>query len=236
VTDLNLAAYARMGIANPVSEGAIQALLDQTDLAPGDRAAELGCGNAEVARVLARRGLRVLAVDRGEAMAALARERVAEAGLTDAIEVVAGEAGTVARHEGPFRLIAALGTTQLGDFAVLRRAIEPGGWLLWGDIFWHQTPAVAVPGLDYDTDAGWRRRGAQAGLRLVETRVSPDAEWADYVAALTGAAQAWAAQHPDHPERAQIQARAATLAALYGPASRATLGFALYLFHKPNSD
>ncbi len=232
MTDLNLAAYARMGIANPVSEGAITALLDRTDLAAGERVAELGCGNAEVAQLLARRGLKVLAVDRGAAMAGLARVRVAEAGLSDAVEVVAGEAGAVAEAEGPFRLIAALGTTQLGDFAQLSRWIEPGGWLLWGDLFWHQAPAVAVPGLDYDTDAGWRRRGAEAGLTLVEARISPDSEWEAYVSALTTATAAWAEANPDDPARAQIEARAAALAALYGPAGRATLGFGLYLFQK----
>jgi SAM-dependent methyltransferase len=232
VTDLNLAAYARMGIANPVSEGAVLAMLDQTDLKPGERGAELGCGNAEVARLLARRGLTVLAVDRGEAMADLARARVAEAGLSDRIEVVAAEAGAAAEAAGPFRLIAALGTTQLGDFGQLSRWLEPGGWLLWGDIFWHQAPTVPVPGLDYDTDAGWRRRGAEAGLRLVAARISPEAEWEAYVAALTAAAAAWAEANPDDPARSQIAARAAALVALYGPASRSTLGFGLYLFRR----
>ena len=234
MTDLNLAAYARMGIANPVSEEAILALLDQTDLKPGERGAELGCGNAEVARLLARRGLTVLAVDRGEAMAELARTRVAEAGLSGQVEVLAGEAGTIAEAMGPFRLIAALGTTQLGDFGRLATWIEPGGWLMWGDIFWREAPTVAVPGLDYDTDAGWRRRGADAGLDLVSVRVSPDTEWDTYVAELTAAVSTWAADHRDHPSRSQIEGRAAALAALYGPASRRTLGFGLYLFSKPN--
>lgn len=222
-----------MGIANPVSDGAVAALLDQTDLKAGERVAELGCGNAEPARIMARRGLKVLAVDRGEAMVELARERVAEAGLSDAIKVVAGEAAAVAEREGPFRLIAALGTTQLGDFRQLAAWIAPGGWLLWGDIFWHHAPAVAASGLDYDTDEGWRHRGEEAGLELVTARISPDAEWDAYVEALTTATAAWAMANPDDPARAQIKARAAALAALYGPASRTTLGFGLYLFRKP---
>lgn len=234
VTDFNLAAYAHMGVANPVSGAAITAMLDRTDLSPGERAAELGCGNAELAMVMARRGLKVLAVDRGEAMAELARSKVAEAGLTSQVEVRQGEADQIAETEGPFRLVAALGTTQLGDFARLAGWITPGGWLLWGDLFWLEVPKVhpASLGMDYDTDAGWRMRAAEAGLEVVAARISPDEDWDAYIDALKGAAGRWAADNPDHPRRRLIEIRANTLATLYGPASRQTLGFGLYLFRK----
>lgn len=235
MTDLNLAAYARMGIANPVSQETLDAVLDLTDLTPGERVAELGCGNAAVAVLLARRGLKVLAVDRGAAMVELAQGKVAEAGLGDRVEVRAGEADRVAEAEGPFRLVAALGTTQLGDFNQLAEWITPGGWLLWGDIFWREAPKVQLAGggLDYDTDAGWRRRGGEAGLELVQARISTEADWDAYIAALKAGAEGWAADHPDHPKRRLVEIRANAMAALYGPASRETLGFALYLFRKP---
>lgn len=233
MTDLNLAAYPHMGIANPVSDDAVGAMLDRTDLTPGDRVAELGCGNAALAVLMARRGLDVLAVDRGEAMADIARQRVAAADLGDRVQVRTGEAAAVADAQGPFRLVAALGTTQLGDFGRLGGWIVPGGWLLWGDLFWVEAPATPPPGMDYDTDAGWRRRGAGAGLELVSARVSSEAEWEAYVAALTAGVRSWAVANREHPRRAAIEARAAALAMLYGPASRTTLGFGLYLFRKP---
>ena len=235
MTDFNLAAYARMGIANPVSEDAVQATLDLTDLRTGERVAELGCGNAALAMLLARRGLKVLAVDRGEAMAELAGGKVADAGLTGQVEVRHGEADVITEAEGPFRLVAALGTTQLGDFQQLAGWIVPGGWLLWGDLYWLEVPKVqpASFGMDYDTDAGWRMRAAEAGLEVVTARVSTNAEWDDYIAELKRGAAGWAADNPDHPRRRLIEIRANTLAALYGPSSRATLGFGLYLFRKP---
>lgn len=235
MTSFNLAAYAHMGIANPVSEAAIQAALDQTDLKPGDRVAELGCGNAAAAMVLARHGLQVLAVDRGEDMVQLARRKVVEAGLGDRIAVRLGEAAAVAGAAAPFRLVAALGTTALTDFGQLAAWIAPGGWLLWGDLLFHGEPvrAFTEAGLTYDTDAGWRERGRVAGLKLVQVRISDDADWEAYLADLNAAADAWIRANPDHPGKQAVIRRAETLMALYGPAGREALGFGLYLFSKP---
>lgn len=231
----NLAAYTHMGIANPVSEAAIRAMLKQTDLKPGERAAELGCGNAAAAIVLARHGLKVLAVDRGEDMVQLAQSKVAEARLEDRITVRLGEAAEVAAAEAPFRLIAALGTTALADFSLLASWLAPGGWLLWGDLMFRNEPVRSFieAGLDYDTDAGWRDRGRAAGLKLVEARISDEADWEAYLADLEAGAEAWIRANPDHPSRQAVMQRAAGLIALYGPASREALGFGLYLLRKP---
>ncbi|WP_029086745.1 SAM-dependent methyltransferase [Brevundimonas aveniformis] len=235
MTDLNLAAYPHMGIANPVSEDAVSAMLELTGLEPGDRAAELGCGNGALARLLAGWGLRVLAVDRSAAMAGLARRRMDEAGLSKAVEVVAGDAADVAEARGPFRLVAAVGTTRLGDFDHLAGWVEPGGWLLWGDLFFRgaPVPAFVAAGLDYDTDAGWRARGQTAGLELVDTRISEEADWEAYVTDLIAAVAAWGRENPDDPQRPALEARARALATMYGPAGREALGFGLYLFRRP---
>lgn len=53
---------------------------------PGDRVLDLGCGTGEDALHLARRGVRVLAVDASEEMVAAARRKVDAAGLAGRIE------------------------------------------------------------------------------------------------------------------------------------------------------
>lgn len=233
----NLIAYERMDLANPVSEAALLEVLDQTDLKPGDRVAELGCGNGALAILMARRGFIVEAVDRDEAMAGLARRRVAEANLSCQVTVHAGEAAELAGMRGRFRLISALGTTALGDFERLREGLEPGGWLLWGDLFWRRKPPLQLEAIlgpaRYETEGGWRARGEAAGLEITAGRVSDDAEWERYADALARAAGEWLAEHPDHPDRPGVATRAAAMEALYGPASRASLGFALHLFRRP---
>lgn len=236
MTTLNLVAYERIGLANPVSEAVVASLLDLTDLEPGDRAAELGCGNAALALLLAGGGLDVIAVDRGEAMAALAARRVAASSeLPGRVQVRQGEAGDIAAQEGPFRLVSVVGATALTDFDALSSWIEPGGWLLWGDIVWRSPPkdGVQPAGMDYDTDEGWRMRAQRAGLELVQARPSNESDWSGYVADLTGAVADWSAENPEHPQRAAIVARAQAMASMYAPANLKTLGFVLYLFRKP---
>lgn len=236
MTRFNLAVYERIGLANPVSKVAIGEALDLSDLKAGELAAELGCGNAALAILLAERGLRVLAVDRGEEMAGLAARKVEAAGLADRVCVIVGEAAEVAAGEGPFRLISALGTTALTDFEALASWIMPGGWLLWGDIFWREEPKVSLPGgaMEYDTDEGWRGRGARAGLQLVHARVSGSEDWSSHVAGLKRAFEAWAAENPDDPGRGPAETRANAIAAMYAPENLKTLGFVLYLFRKPD--
>ena len=235
MTSLNLVAYERMGLINPVSEAAINEALDRTDLAPGDRAAELGCGNAALALLLAERGMRVLAVDRGSEMTDLARRKVKAGSAGERVEVVQGEAGDIAGKAAPFRLVSALGTTALGDFSKLASWIAPGGWLLWGDIYFRQAPAIAPggAGLDYDTDEGWRARAVAAGLELDHVRVSDDADWDAHLDGLTAAVSGWAKDEPDHSARARVEGRLAAVRALFSPANRESLGFILYLFRKP---
>lgn len=231
MTAFNLVAYERMGLCNPVSEAAVLAMLDQTDLAPGDRAAELGCGNGALAVLLARHGLSVQAFDRDEAMADLARRKAEEA--SQMVAVTVGEADSLAQAGAPWRLIAALGTTALGDFGRIRDWLPPGGWLLWGDLFHRQTPTpVMAENSDYPTDAGWRTRAETAGLDLVDARISGADEWEAYTAGLKNAVGSWAAENPDHPRRRLIELRASAMAGLYGEMKN-SFGFALYLFRRP---
>jgi predicted O-methyltransferase YrrM len=236
MTSLNLVAYERMGLVNPVPVAAIGEALDRTDLEPGDRAAELGCGNAALAMLLAGRGLKVLAIDRGPAMVDLARGKVEAAGLEGRVDVRLGEAGEVAGREGPFRLVTAVGTTGLADFAQLESWIMPGGWLLWGDVYFRQTPVIATGsiGLDYDTDAGWRARAEAAGLEFRHARISEEADWEAYLGEMNDAVADWLRESPDDPARGRVEAHATGLNALYSPANRASLGFILYLFRKPD--
>lgn len=228
MTQLNHVAYPRMGVCNPVSEAALTAMLDRTDLKPGERAAELGCGNGAVAALLAERRLSVEAFERDPVLAELARGR----GLV----VGGGDAALLAEQGAPWRLVAALGTTGLGDLARLAALLEPGGWLLWGDLFWKAEPDAALKAAmgdpDYDTDPGWRARGVDAGLELVAARASPPEDWDAYVGAIERAVADWAAANPDHPDRPAVQRRAETLLGHWRGIGREALSFGLYLFRK----
>jgi tRNA1(Val) A37 N6-methylase TrmN6 len=92
--------------------GGFRAAIDPVLLAaavparPGDRVLEAGCGSGAGFLCLAARvpGLAILAVERDPALAALARENAAAAGLAAQVEVVAGDVAdpALARRLGPF--------------------------------------------------------------------------------------------------------------------------------------
>ena len=68
----------------------------------------------------------------------------------------------------------------------------------------------------------------------MEPYAAADEVWrAALVFARVGAIADWISDTPDDPARGRVEAHAAGLNALYGPANRASLGFILYLFRKP---
>jgi len=111
---------------------------------PGDRILDLGCGTGEDALHLARRGVRVLAVDASEEMVAAARRKVQAAGLAGRIETrragieelaadlsAGGESaeGPGGRLDGAFSNFGALNcVADLRPVAAgLAAAVRPGG-------------------------------------------------------------------------------------------------------------
>ncbi len=73
-----------------VLEPAARAVVDAAGAAPGDRVLDVGCGTGNALLEAARRGADVLGIDPAEGLVAIARERVAAAGL--AAEVRVGDA------------------------------------------------------------------------------------------------------------------------------------------------
>ena len=71
------AAEAYLAARPGYPDALIQAALEWAGLAEGDRILEVGCGTGEATVSLAGRGLRVVALERSEAMAGLARRRLA---------------------------------------------------------------------------------------------------------------------------------------------------------------
>jgi cyclopropane-fatty-acyl-phospholipid synthase len=65
----------------------VHALLDRLDLKPGDRLLEIGCGWGTLAIEAARRGAQVVGLTLSTEQKAWAERKIAEAGLTDRIEI-----------------------------------------------------------------------------------------------------------------------------------------------------
>lgn len=238
-TSFNLIAYRALDVCNALEMATIEAAVARTGLTAGAAALDIGCGNGAVAATLARRfGLSVTAIERDPAMAELARERTAGSG---AVVVEAGS-GTVLAGLPPQDLIVVIGATEAAAagvrdpgavFGSLRGHLAPGGWLLWGDLFWSAEPPEPLRMLTeatntYLTHDGWQAAAQGAGFEVVSADVSPPEVWDRYTTAMDTAARNWLAANPDAPEAHGVRASADRVKAMFD-FGRPYLGFGLYL-------
>jgi cyclopropane-fatty-acyl-phospholipid synthase len=110
----------------------LQRICDKLDLRADDHVLEIGCGWGSFALHAAKTtGCRVTALTISAEQARLARERVAQAGLSNRITVVEQD---FREHDGRYTKVAsiemleAIGERQFGPyFATIDRVLEPGG-------------------------------------------------------------------------------------------------------------
>jgi len=236
-------AYRKHRICNPFSFDLLDRTLSYATLERGDLAFDLGCGNAVVAAWLAERfALRVKAVERFESVADLARSTVAAMTGPGEVEVIVSAAAPFLADAGRCRLMTVIGAVNLLPdarepaevFATLRRSVEPGGYLLWGDPFWKKPPSERLAQVfaneRYQSHQAYVRAGEQAGLTPLIASVSSEQDWDDYSWRMNASVEDWAAENPDDPDVPAFRAQIAAMRQLYLEEARDTLGFGLYLF------
>ena len=133
-------------------EAAQEAKLDlvcrKLGLAPGSRLLDVGCGWGSMAIHAAQHyGATVVGITLSEEQARMARKRVAEAGLTDKIDIRVQDYRAV--DDGPFDAISSIGMAehvgrvQFPEYvAQLDRLLRPGGRLLNHAIAWNAGTSV----------------------------------------------------------------------------------------------
>ena len=120
-------------------------------LAPGSRLLDVGCGWGSMAIHAAERyGATVVGITLSEEQARMARKRIAEAGLTDKIDIRVQDYREV--DDGPFDAISSIGMAEHvgraqipGYVAQLERLLRPGGRLLNHAIAWNAGTSTFNP-------------------------------------------------------------------------------------------
>lgn len=240
-------AYEALDVCNGVTIAAIEAAVACAQPAADAVALDIGAGNAAVAIRLAEAfGLRITAIEMDPGMAELARSRIAAAGVQDQVTLVEAASADVLARTPPVDLITALGTTNVtgegrptpeASFRSLRRALKPGGWLLWGDLVWLSEPPgplrqiVEAANL-YADHAGWQAAARAAGFDVAVADISPQPVFDDYARGLAAAGRRWLDANPGAPEAGPVRMSAERVRAMleYG---RDHIGFGLYLLRKP---
>jgi hypothetical protein len=118
------------------------------------------------------------------------------------------------------------------------RWARPGGLVLVGEPFWQHDPDeayLAADGLSRDSFATHFQNvqtGLKLGLTLLYTMVSNGDDWDHYESLQWRAAETWAKQSPDDPDRDALITRSRHARDTYLRWGRDSLGWALYLFRK----
>ncbi len=216
--EISTLAHAHHPISAPLDDASVRRLLERGVPGGEARVLDLGCGGGEwlLRALTAYPGVRAEGVDISESALARARAAARELGVQDRLVLHEHDAASFAAPHA-FDLVLSVGATHafgglLSTLAAARKHLAPGGRVLVGDAYWEGEPspeAVEMLG-DFADLAATVDRVMADGWVPVYGHVSTRHELDDYEWSWTGSLAEWALDHPDHPDRDQALAAAAT--------------------------
>jgi SAM-dependent methyltransferase len=222
-------------IQDPASAESIRELGERLRLGPESRVLDVACGRAGPAIVLASSfGCRILGVERAAVFAEAARERVAEAGLADLVEIVEGDAAAFPLDGEEWDAVLCLGASFVwddldGTLRALAPATKRGGHVVVGEPYWRRPPPEDHPdgpetfvSLE-ETVARFER----AGLPVVALIDASERDWDRYESLHWRAVEEWLAAHPDDHEADELREQHERYKHLYLRWNRDLLGWAM---------
>ncbi len=232
-------------ICNPLSVSALDEMIGLLDLAPRARVLDIACGVGELLiRLVERYGVTGVGVDLSppfvERLRARVAERVPEADLT----LLEMDGADYRAEPGSFDLACCLGASWTfggheGTLRALAALARPGGLVLVGEPYWRQEPdpaylaAAELRADEIGTHAANVATGEHLGLSPVYAMPGAVEDFDRYEALQWRAADRWAVEHPDDPDRPELLERVARDRHAYLTWGRDTLGWGLYLFRRP---
>lgn len=225
--------------ACPVSERAMDRVVDALDLAPGDRVLDLGCGHAELlARVVERHGIGGVGVDLSPFALERGGARTTSLGA-GRVDLRQADLNAIA-WEGFAAVLCVGAVGDAGWRGFLGRARETRSvrLLVLGELHWTRPPSAALLdalGVDaarYGTLDAMEADARALGFRVRTGVVSDLGDWDAYEGELHANVEAYAAAHPDDPDVVAMLARTRGWFALYEAHARGVLGFSVHVLER----
>jgi len=239
-------------VCNPTSVAKLDEIIGLLDLPAAPRMLDIACGKGELLLRLAARygsgasggGFRGVGVDISPPFVRKARRRARARVPGRGLRFVLGD-GAAYRPPASkrFDIALCLGASWIwggyvGTLRGLLRLTAPGGRVLVGEPFWIRRPTranLAVLGERADafaTHEGNQRLARAAGLTVLRVARSSLAEWDGYMRPQWQRARAFAREHPQDPDAAEVLARARHSWQAHQTCERAVLGWGVYLLEK----
>jgi SAM-dependent methyltransferase len=201
-------------IQNPTSVEKLDLLGEYCRIGDGVSILDVGCGKAWLLRRWASRwAIRAVGLEINPAFAAEARAQSVAQGVDRRIQIVEGPALAYPAQPSSFDVVLCIGASfALGDFERalpwMARHARPGGIVAIGEPFARELPFPEPTRALYGT---MERSLAATVERLKAHKLSPIGlieasvdDWDRYECLHWQAAHAWAAENPDHPDRARM--------------------------------
>jgi SAM-dependent methyltransferase len=224
-------------LMNPTSADKIGLLGKRLGLTPESHVLDIASGHCGPALVLAQEfGCRVTCVERAPEFVAIARERVAAAGLSERIEIVEADASTY--ELGRYDAALCLGATFVfgGLVPTVERLRTAAPLLAVGEPYWREWPLPpAADGPQRTDEDEWLplaqtvERVESTGARVVSLIASSEDDWDRYESLHWQTLDRWLTANPDHPQADEFCERGAAQRARYLAWERAAMGWAIFV-------
>ena len=236
--------HADLEILNPTSDRKLAELVELLDLAPDARLLDIASGKATfLIRAAQRWNARGVGVDISPQFSAEARQRVADAGTSDRIDLIEQSGAEYRAEPETFDVTSCLGASWIWDgysntLDALAKWTRPGGLVISGEPYW-KMPAdpryCNENGITPETFGTHERNaqlGIQKGLGLLQTIVSTEDDWDRYQGYQWRSIERYARAHPEDEDSADMLRLSRTYRDSYLRWERDGLGWAIYIFMK----
>jgi SAM-dependent methyltransferase len=227
-------------IQNPTSPEKIRLLGERLRLTAESHVLDIACGKGVPAVLLASTfGCRITGVERAAEFATDARARVAEAGLSDRIEIIERDAAELELEAGRYDVAMCLGASFIwdglaGTLSALASTARHGGHVVVGEPYWRRWPLPG--GIDngrfvrLDETTG---RFAAAGLRLHTLIDASHDDWDRYETLHWRAVEEWLEENPEDSDAPEFRRLHERYRDDYLGWQRELLGWAIFAARRP---
>lgn len=239
--------HADHTLMNPTNLAKTKELIECLRLPDSGRVLDVACGKAEFLCLVAERyEVTATGLDLSPFTIEEARKNVAARGLKERIELLHVDGGQYRPDPGAtLDLASCIGGSWIykghkGTLEALSGMVKAGGLVLVGEPFWRTQPNpeyLELTGQSADlcgTHCANVRTGVDLGLSLLYTVASNEDDWDRYEGLQWQAAERYAADHPDDPDVEALMHTSQKNRDAYLRWGRDCLGWAMYLFRKPN--
>ncbi|WP_434587405.1 SAM-dependent methyltransferase [Streptomyces sp. A5-4] len=204
--------HAGHPINSPLDDESVERLLHRTLDRGDERVLDLGCGEAAwLLRALAAHPtVTAEGVDNSAQYLAKAQKEAAELGVEQRLALHQQDAAEFVSPR-PFDAVLSIGATHafgglLPTLDAAQKHLAPGGRVLVGDAYWEREPTVAAREMlgEYEDLATTVDRVVGHGWTPVFGHISTRQELDHFEWCWTGSLAAWALNHPEDPDSAEI--------------------------------